>query len=261
MSNDYQITLSSGEIYVLAGLLQYNSVMGIENVTLHAWQSDLARHIRNTVSRLERKKLILCELNGKLLIDSRLHRIMECICEPNNVCILSGNLKSGKDSAMYVLEKGGEFMKISKLDEDTYKLVYYSEYNLGTVLTGYFQDIKKFELREKMLLEDAKYAQSMIQAFQTDKAAAYIRKCVSSDGAAQKLYRLLSKMDGFIEIQLLKKQKSFYETIMCEIISVADGYAISMELDENDILTFSHLDPQILEMESMSCFQGLQGGI
>lgn len=257
MSNDYQITLSSGEIYVLAGLLQYNSMIGIENVTLHAWQSDLDRHIKNTVSRLERKKLILCELNGKLLIDPHLHKMMECICEPNTVCIISGNLKSGKDSTMYVLEKDRRITTISKLDDDTYKLVCYSEYNLGTVLTGYFQDIKKFELREKMLLEDAKYAQSMIQAFQTDEATAYIRKCVSSNEAAQRLYRLLTKMDCFIEIRVFKKRKSFYETIMCEIVSVADGHAISVELDENNVLSFSHLEPQVLEMKSMSCFQGL----
>lgn len=245
MADEFRIKLSSGEIYVLAGLLQYQAVIGIDDIVLFDWSNDINSHVRDTITRLEQKNLVLCELNKKVFVDPQIHKMIECMCAPNVVCIITGNLSAGRKGTRYILEKNGCYTVLEKQDTDAYQLALYSEQDFRIALSRALENIKQISFHEKMLLEDAEYIRAKIHAFETDAAVAHLRKCVSSEEAARMLLRLFSQTDRSIETRILIRRNSIYETVAHEMVFLDDQMAITISIDENNVLTFLDFDPQL----------------
>lgn len=247
MTDEFRIKLSSSEIYVLAGLLQYQAVIGIDDIVLFDWSNDINSHVRDTITRLEQKNLVLCELNKKVFVDPQIHKMIECMCAPDAVCIIIGNILAGRKGTRYILEKNGCYTVLEKQDTDAYQLALYSDQDFLDALSKSLENIKHINLHEKMLLEDAEYIRTKIQAFETETAVAHLRKCVSSEEAARVLLRLFSKTSGSIETRILIRRNSIYETVDHEMVFLDDGMAITISIDENNVLAFSDFDPQLFQ--------------
>lgn len=246
MAIDYQINLSSGELYTLAGLLHYKCLYGIENQTAIKWQSDLDRYIRQTVKRLENKKLILFELHGKLLIDPHIRMIVETISRPDRIAVISGSVRNRKTATMYVLEKDGVAITVSQLDEENYKIVMYTAQNAVALLHNHFSGFVSSSFQERILLEDVKYIQDKIASFQQDAAKAHLCKCVKDQGSIDFCYDILAKENDYTEIRLLQRKNDFYETKNSFVTSFNQNNSAFVNINENGVLTIDSFDEKVV---------------
>ena len=246
MAMDYQINLSSGELYTLAGLLHSKCLYGIENQTAIKWQSDLDRCVRQTVKRLENKKMILFELHGKLLIEPHIRMIVKTISNPDRIAVVSGSARNGKTATMYVLEKDGVAITVSKLDEDNYKIVMYAALHVVTLLRNHFSAIVSSSLHERILLEDVRYIQDKIASFQQDAAKAHLCKCVKDQGSIDFCYGILAKENDYTEIRLLQRKNEFYETKDSFVVSFNQNNSAFVNINENGALTIDSFDKKVV---------------
>lgn len=247
MTADYQINLSSGELYALAGLLRFNCLYGIENKTATKWQPDLQRHIRQMVKRLESRKLILFELHGRLLIVRQLYMIMKLLCQPERIVAVSGSARNRKKAAMYILEKEGIGATISRFDEDNYKIVMYSSGDVIALLRKYFRNADNAAIHEKILLEDVQYIQEQIASFQPDAAKAHLCKCVKDQEHMDFLYGIFDKTNDYTEARFMKRKNEFYETQYNLVISSNQSQAVLVNADENDVLSIDSFHKRFID--------------
>lgn len=93
--NDPQFyKLTAGEIYVLAGLLGYNTVYGVESDTLDRWRDDIDGNVSKTVSGLAENGYAELSFGGVLFIDGTLRKAIDCLCMPEtmvSVAVSIGN--------------------------------------------------------------------------------------------------------------------------------------------------------------------------
>ena len=74
--------LTTGEIYVLAGLLGYNTVYGTESDTLDDWRDDIDGNVSQAVMVLTDSGYIEISFGGTLYIGSNLKTMIDCLCKP-----------------------------------------------------------------------------------------------------------------------------------------------------------------------------------
>lgn len=246
MAIDYQINLSSGELYTLAGLLHAKYLYGIETQTAIKWQSDLERHIRQTVKRLENKKLILFELHGKLLVNSYIRTIIETLGSPDRIAVVSGSTRNGKTATMYVLEKEGVAVTVSKLDEESYKIVVYAAIDVITLLNNHFSTIVSCSIHERVLLEDVQYIQDKISSFQQDAAKTHLSKCIKEQSGIEFCYGILAKENNYTEVRLLQRKSSYYETKDVFVISFDHNNSAFVSITENGVLKIDPFDKKVV---------------
>ena len=242
MKMDYQINLSSGELYTLAGLLQFNCLYGIESDTMNQWQTDLQRHIYQTVKRLEDRKLIFFELYGKLLIEENIKTIIELMANPDNIAIVSGKARNGRTVTMYFFEREGIGVTVSILDEDNYKIVMNHSDEMVKLICGNYISATNDPIHERILVEDVKYIQSQITSFQTDTAKDRLSKCVTCKKNLDFIYKILEKNTDFTETRFLKRKKNFYETKFELLVSFDSDHSVTLAIDEHEVLSIDSLD-------------------
>lgn len=240
--SEYQIVLSSGELYVLAALLRFKSLYGIESRTAASWQTALSRHIRETVKGLENKKRILLELHGRLRIDPQLRRMVELLCAPNRIVLLSGNERDRKPRTMYVMEKDGKGLTLRRLAEDRYELSLYASRDIAALLCAYFDDEDQPALHERLSMEDVHSIQERIASFQTEEAMSLLRRCVSEPSAAERLYGVLAKTNAYMQVRFFERTHDFYEMRWSYVISRDGELAVTVSPEENDMVRFDSQD-------------------
>ena len=261
MAIDYQINLSSGELYTLAGLLHAKCMYGIENQTATKWQADLERHIRQTVKRLESKKLILFELHGKLLVDSHMRTIVELLANPNRIAVVSGSTRNGKTATMYVLEKDGVAVTVSQLDEDNYKIVMYPTVNIIDLINSHFSAIVSSSICERILLEDVEYIQNNISSFEQDKAKTHLSKCIKNQSGMDLCYGILAKENDYAEIRLLQRKNDFYETKDQFVISFNQDNSAFVSISNTGVLNIDPFDKKAVDKKISAFYSVVPEGV
>lgn len=241
---EYQINLSTGELYTLAGLLHFRCLYGIENDTLQRWQPDLPRHIRQTVTRLENRKLIFLELHGKLLIEASLKTVMELMACPERIVVVSGSAKNGRTATMYVFERGGVGITVSRLDEDNYKIVMYRADEIMKLLCSRFVGATDKPLHERLLLAEAQYIQAQIASFQAEEARARLEKCVTDPKSTDFIFSVLKKETDFTEARFLRRKNGFYETKSGLLIAFDGDHSVTLAIDEHGVLLIDSLEKE-----------------
>lgn len=122
VNDSHLYKLTTGEIYVLAGLLGHNTVYGIESDTLDRWRDDIGGNVSSVVSGLAANGYAELSFGGALYIDSTLRKAIDCLCIPETIlsvavsignclsekyCICTGNvsvmLERNKNNRVYCL--------------------------------------------------------------------------------------------------------------------------------------------------------------
>lgn len=240
--SEYQIVLSSGELYVLAALLRFKSLFGIESRTAERWQTALSRHIRETVKGLENKRRILLELHGRLCIEPQLRRMVELLCAPDGIVLLSENERGRKPRRLHVMEKDGKGLTLRRLAEDRYELSLYASGDIAALLCAYFDDEDQPPLHERVSMEDVRSVQERIASFQTEEAMSLLRRCVSEPSAARRLYGVLAKTNPCMQVRYFERTRDFYETRWSYVISRDGGLAVTVSPEGNDMVRFDSTD-------------------
>lgn len=242
MKQIYKITLSSGEIYVLAGLLKYQSIVGIETETLSRWQENLREYMKPVVSQLEKRKIISYELNGVLFMNRHIHKMMDCLCLTETVWLVSENVKNGKYGTKYFLGKDDYTVLLEKNDTDTYEVILYIDFQMEEWLRPQFGRGQSRGIYEKILLEEAEVVKDKLQCFDKTAAERMLKKCLSSEENIDYILEMFSGKAVFVYVQFYQKNKTVFEHKANWFVTIQDKQNFELRLDENDVLTIESVE-------------------
>jgi len=262
MDNEFQIDLSAEEIFVLAGLLGYETVFGIGEQQTFDFNGDLKRRIKSTVKTLERKKLIRYDLDGTLFIKSKLKLCIECICEAQTIGLFSTNIKTGKNATMYVLEKNNMISLVEKMKNGKYRVLLGDDSFLSKIFPSAILNSKSGGIREKMLYEEAVCIQEQICSFNETQANTLLRKCISSEENIPCISEILSGGSKFLNVRIFRKDKRMYKTSFNSLIAISHNKSICVSADENEVVNFCAIEPkQVYEQVEVHLFGKNKGGV
>lgn len=244
MTDGFQIQLSSKEIYTLAAILGFPSVIGIEENTLRSWGVDLRCHIRSSAAKLERKKLIECGMQGKFKILPKLREMISCLCLPEQVLLLSGNLKPGRRSMVAALKSEPGTVTVCNLDADTYKLRLLSAYDPTDTVSAFLDGTETVSLKERLLLEDAVYIREKALSFELEEARRRLLLCIAVADTADNLLAVLSGQSKTLEMRMLHRENGYYANTNRMILAVTSKHAMTVKADNSGILHFDGINPE-----------------
>lgn len=261
MEESFQVKLSSKEIMIIAALLGYESVFGVEDSLFSEANTDIKAFIRQYVRRLERKKLIRYDLDGILYIVPGLRQAIDCICNAETVGLFSTNLKSGKKASVYIMEKESLVASFEHLSDGKYVIRLTDAVPLKEIIPYEILSSQHRELREMMLLEEAEYVHKQIQAFNHDVAETRIQKHIKDSNATKMIAKILTGNCGYMSVQIHRKGKNLYNAIYNTLLIAVDNCTISLNSDENDMLCFETLSPvTVIEQLSLQFNLGMKRG-
>ncbi len=243
MKNCIKFKFTSSEILVVAALLGYESVFGI-NSNDPAITGNSKKIIKQTVRKFERQKLLRYELDGTLFIETNLHKVIQCICEAEVVALFSTNLKSGKKSIVYVMESNGEVVYVENCGKNKFLLQLSSNFTLDEIIPYEIVSSKACDLKEKMLYEEALLIRKKIENFESSKAEQIASKVLKDQTKVAIITKTLSGNCGFMSVQIHQKNGCLYNAVFNSFIAAVDGIAISMVLDENEMLCFASINAE-----------------
>lgn len=247
MEDGFQVKLSSKEILIIAALLGYESVFGVEEKAFSDANVDMKSLIRQHVRRMERKKLIRYDLEGILYIAPSLRQAIDCICNAETVGLFSTNLKSGKKASVYIMEKESIVTTLEHLGNGKYFIRIADTVPLKEVIPYEILSSQHCEMREMMLFEEAEYVHEQIETFNYDEAEARIKKHIGDGAATKMIAKILTGNCGYMSVQIYRKGKKLYNASYNSLLVVVDNCTISLASDENDVLCFEAMLPAIAE--------------
>ncbi len=254
MENCIKFKFTSSELLVIAALLGYESVFGINNIVPTA-TSNSKKAIKQTVRKLERQKLLRYELDGTLFIESNLHKAIRCICEAEVVALFSTNLKSGKKSIIYVMESNGEVVYVENYSENKYLIQLSDSLTLDEIIPYEIIASKPCDLTEKMLYEEALLIRQKIENFEHNEAEQIASKVLKDQSGVATIAKTLSGNCGFMSVQIYKKNGALYNAIYNAFIAAVDNCAINVVLDENEMLYFTSVNAESFAEEIKTALQ------
>lgn len=255
MEDGFQVKLSSKEILIIAALLGYESVFGVEEKAFSEANTDMKSLIRQHVRRLERKKLIRYDLDGILYIVPGLRQAIDCICNAETVGLFSTNLKSGKKASVYVMEKESIVTTLEHLGDGKYLIRIADTVPVKEIIPYEILSSQYCEIREMMLFEEAEYVHAQIEAFNHDDAETRIKKHIKDITATQMIAKVLTGNCGYMSVQIHRKGKNLYKAIYNSLLIAVDNCTISLNLDENDVVCFEALSPVMVVDQISSQFK------
>ena len=241
---NFQIKLSSKEILVLSAMLGFESVFGIDDDIFLDKDIEIKSLIRQTVRRMERKKLIRYDLDRTLYIVPELRKSIECICNAETVGMFSTNLKSGKKVTVYILGKEDVIASLQRNIDGKYIIKLSEDISLSEIIPYDILSAKDNNINEMMLFEEAECVRKQIEEFNHDNAEKQVQKHSSNISSAKTITRILSGNCGYMSVQIHKKGKVLYDALYNNLIVSVDGQNVSVYTDENDLIHFESIDSE-----------------
>ncbi len=252
MNNDFTIILSSGEIYVLAGLLGYSSVFGVEDQTLKEWRSSIRQNVRSVMNRLEKRMIVLFELGGNICWQESMDSIIHCICCPDVTGMITHISDTGRITEKWLLSKDGNTVIMSRIAADAYKLSI-SDNALCDTFAMFFNGVVPLKLHIEIPYEKAQAIREEIDSFNRDMAVKIAENYVDSDENIDVLLDSLSGNCRFLSIQSYGRKKEYYSSNGNCIVVNTGKNIVKLRLDNKSILHFD----SVSEDEIKSEFEGI----
>ena len=253
MENNFQIDLSSEEIFVLAGLLNYESVFGVkDNLNINDG-IDIKKLVADTFLVLERRKLLHYDLDGTLYIIPNLKIAIECICKSEIVGLFKTNLNAGRKTTVYVLENENIVVLLEENKNNQYRVCISENFSIEGVLPKEILTAKYSELNEKMLFETAKMVKKQIAAFDYTSALNIVQENVIDPSSAEVITQILSGNCGYLSVQIYKKESVLHKAIYNELVSVSNNQIVLVKSNENDELKFTSIESNTFINGIQSC--------
>lgn len=247
MVDDFQVKLSSKEILIIAALLGYESVFGVDEKAFTDANVDTKSLIRQHVRKMERKKLIRYDLDGILYIVPGLRQAIDCICNAETVGMFSTNLKSGKKASVYIMEKEGIVTFLEYFGDGKYLIRIADTVPLKEIIPYEILSSQPCDIREMMLFEEAEYVHKQIEEFNHDEAEMRIKKHIKDETATKTIAKILTGNCGYMSVQIHRKGNNLYNAIYNSLLVAVNNCTISLVADENDVLCFEALSPVVIE--------------
>ena len=249
MEEIFQVKLSSRDLLVLAALLGYESVFGVQDTAFLSDAPEMKRSIRQSVRRLERKKYICYDLDGTLYIQPALRQAISCAAQPDAVGLFTTNLNSGKLASVYTLCKEGAVATLLYAGEKKYQLQLWKAIPFDQLLPLPLCRGEACTIRERMLYEEAAYVADQFASFQQDEALERLQKHLQDPAALKTVSGILSGGCGYLRTQIRKRSGNLYRTVFQCLWTVAENHTVSLVADENNVLCFDAVDPEAVKAQ------------
>lgn len=251
MNNNYTIILSSGEIYVLAGLLGYSSVFGVEDNTLYKWRNTLKQNVREVISRLEKRMIVLFELGGNICWQKSVDDIIHCICCPDNTSLVTYTSDSGRITDKWLFSKGENTVVMNQIASDAYKLEL-SDNAFKNAVSPVFRNSVFSEIHENIPFEKAECMRNEIDSFNRVTAEELAKEYISSENNLNVILDTLSGSCPFLSIQKYSRNEKYYKSGGHFILVRTGENVIRLKFDKENILHFDSVceDEIIREFDS-----------
>lgn len=233
-------SLSAFDIFTTAGLLGYESAFGIQEDALTKHRDQLRRMIRQSMRRLEKKKLLRYDLAGILHIRPDFRSAIECLCRPHTVGLLEHNLSGGRKTTLHVLCTPSHMALLEPDGPEHYRL------RLTDTLPELLPQTAEGDLHEQMLLEEAQLVKAQIASFDHERAEKQLLSHVREPGNVPALLQVLSGSCSYVNLRVLRKEKALYKTVYHSFAALAEDRLIRVASDEHDVVCFDSADPRTL---------------
>lgn len=238
MKDNFQIKLSAKEILVIAAMLGFESIFGIDDSAFLTSGTEMKGQIKQIVQRLERKKLIRYDLDGTLYIVPTLRKSIECICSAETVGFFSTNLKSGKRATIYVLGKDSVVTTLEHIGGGKYSICLSNAIPLTRIIPSEILNTQPFSMSEILLFEEAQFVQRQIESFDNAEAEKRIQKYARDTNSVKAISQALSRNCGYMSLHIYCKNKNLYDEVFSRLLVTVDNHTMSLLMDENDVLHF-----------------------
>lgn len=241
MNADYQVKLTADEIVVLASLLKYESVLGIESELFSNREMVIRDEIKKTVFQLEYKKIILYGFQGELQIDSVTKKIIDMVCNPEYIVGL--DYKSGlkTDGLLYIVMCGEEAVLFQHSNNYSYTLELYSRFQLNKFLENRIKKSDIDDIHVSLKKEDIRMICEKIEAFMEKEALHLLEERVGPN-LAEKIIDLFSKRSTYIQIEIYENRKNFFKSVF---------HSFSVQTEKR-LLTISENDLEEIDLDTVS---------
>lgn len=202
--------LTTGEIYVLAGLLGHNTVYGVESDTLDRWRDDIGGNVSSVVSELAASGYAELSFGGVLYIDSTLRKAIDCLCMPEtmvSVAVSVGNCLSekycictGNVSVMLERNKNGRVYCLRVTDNCAEAVRYILSCTQKMLnVQGHSRDIPHLS-RVQIPYECAAKAKSLIAGFREEEARELLHGYLTQEDT-EKVMEILGGNIGHLSVK------------------------------------------------------------
>jgi hypothetical protein len=248
--SDYQIKLRSSELYVLAGALGYNSLIGVEENTLFKWQSELRLKVQKTIRSLEKKKLIQLSLDGVLFIDENLKKAIDILCKAEYIGMFSCNLENNRTQTIYLTFDGAHNLLLEKTKDKYLLTLTDSLDSLDSLFEPFLYSNNN--IHEFLLYEDAEYIKNLLFSFDDVGAMDRTKKCVKDESVADVIMNIVSGKSNFLNIQIHKKQGDVFINAYNSFIALTNGNTVELNLDKNRVLFIDTIEAELIKSKVKS---------
>jgi len=189
---------TSEELYVLASLLGREFIIGVEDRTLENNRSDLKGMFRRNFTDLESRGVFEYRLDGTLLIDRDVRKIIKILNKADNVFVVATDINGKREKVNY-LSYSSQFCKLIDMGS-RYSMEMVSEFSYRSILDSYgivlpASPIKKISIP----LGDYKEMDELYNSFSKNEADKYLSGIVQ-DMEAESLIRecMVTKSGSFV---------------------------------------------------------------
>lgn len=246
MDKTCRINLSYAEICVVAAFLGYEAVLGVEPIPQIIQEGKIKQCVKSTVKKLECKNIIRYQLDGVLFVKPEIRLCIECLCDADVVVLIATNFRTGKNEIFYVLQKDDNTILLEKINDDKYKMQFVSENILLDFLPCDSWTGSESTVLEKMLYEEVVSVQKSFNEFNNMKLDKLLRRHLLSDNSVQVITEILARKCGYLRAKVYNKEHLLYTVVFDSLVVNAKDQMLSVELDENNIVSFMTVEPQEL---------------
>ena len=229
---------TSEEIYVLASLLGREFIIGVEDRTLENNRSDLKGMFRRNYTDLESRGVFEYRLDGTLLIDRDVRKVIKILNKADNVFVVATDI-NGKHEKVNYLSYSSQFCKLVDMGS-RYSMEIVNEFSFQSILDLFDVVLPASPVKKVSIpLGDYKEMDNLYNSFSTNEADKYLAGIVQ-DLEAESLIRecLVTKSGSFV-MKEYRKADSHLVAKNNLILRFVGDYILNFSIDDGENVIIS----------------------
>lgn len=229
---------TSEELYVLASLMGREFIIGVEGKTLENNRSDLKGMLMNNYSDLEVRGLLEYRIDGTLLVDPEIRKIVKILNKADDVFVVSTDINGVHEKVNY-LKYGNEYCKL--IDKgSSYMVEIVDEFDSNSLLGLYDikfsgEPVKHFNIPISSLTE----LSDMYNSFDGSEADAMLSELIHEPETEQLMRECLSQKNNSFVMKEYKRSEKHMVNVSNYILRFIKDNMLSFSICDSDTVIMS----------------------